>query len=207
MAGKRSYTVPILLIILTILAIVLVLAYSKLLLAQQDQAIKDGKRLSEQYNYTLIFADRLEGGAEALLQEHAATDRIKAARLFGEADSLKSEVLAMLTEAVDRSDTPSHEETTDKLQAAVAALFSESDRTLSSLAEQAGPLTADQTGLLQIVHESAAGMNEALGRFRPPTVDSGYRSMSAGADWVDPALAAGHALIEMASKLGEVMPD
>ena len=201
MTVKRTYTVPVLLIVLTLLAILMVLVYSKLLLTQQAQSIKEGKLLSEQYQDALIFADRLHEGAELLLQEHSTTVRAQAALLLGEAVGVKNDALSLLTEAADRSDSSSNAETAQQVEAAVAALFAESGIVIGGIAEQAGPITEDQTRLLQTVRDGAMAMDEALGRFRPPTVDSGYRSMAAGADWIDPALAAGQALIEMASKL------
>jgi len=200
MEGKRNYTVPVLLVILTVMAILLVLAYSKLLLAQQQRAVEEGRRLAEQYEQAAILANRLQDGADALLQG-ASSDRLQAAWLLGEADGAKKEALKLFEGAIAKAGTPSSEDTAERLQAAMNALFDESGSTLRRLAEQAEPLSADQTALLQAIRDGAASMNESLGRFRLPTVDSGYRSMAAGADWVEPARRASQALIGLAALL------
>ncbi len=200
MEGKRNYTVPILLVIVTVMAILLVLAYSKLLLTQQQQAVEEGRRLADQYEQAVILANRLHDGADALLQG-AVADRVQAAWLIGEADGVKKEALKLFEGATAIADTPSSEDTAEQLQAAMDALFAESDSALHRMAEQTEPLSADQTALLQAVRDGAASMNESLGRFRLPTVDSGYRSMAAGADWVEPARQASHVLIGIAAQL------
>lgn len=200
MEGKRTYTVPILLIIVTVLTILLVLAYSKLLLSQQRQAAEEGLRLAEQYEQAALLANRLQDGAEALLQG-AAADRPQAAWLLGEADGAKKEALKLFKDASSRTDEPSSEDADKQLQDAMDALFAESGGVLSRLAEQAEPLSSEQKAMLQAVRDGAASMNESLGRFRLPTVDSGYRSMAAGVDWVEPALEAGRSLIEIAGQL------
>jgi len=199
--GKRSYTIPILLVILTLMAILLVLAYSKLLLTQQERSIEQGRLLAEQYDHAVILANRLQEGAEALLQNGTEADRAHAAWLLGEADGVKKEALKLFAGASARAGSPSGNATDQQLQAAMDALFAESGSALTRMTEQAEPLSADQTALLQAVRDSAASMSEALGRFHQPTVDSGYRSMAAGADWVDPALSAAGTLIEMAAQL------
>lgn len=197
MEGKRTYTVPVLLILLTALSILLVLSYSKLLLSEQMQKVEHGRLLAEQYEQASIFANRLQDGADALLQGSAA-DRAHAAWLLGGADGTKQEALRLLLDAAERSDPPSPVET-GELQAAFDALFADADDALNRLALQAEPLSADQTAWLQAVRDGAASMNESLGRFRVPTLDSGFRSMAAGAEWVAPALEAGQALIGIAS--------
>lgn len=199
MEGKRTYTVPILLVMMTVLSILLVLVYSKQLLSQQERAVEEGRRLAEQYEGAVILANRLQGGAEALLQG-AAADRPRAAWLLGEADGVKSEALKLFQVAAARAESPS-EEAPAKLEAALDALFAESGSDLSRMAEQAEPLSSGQLALLQAIRDGAASMNESLARFRLPTVDSGYRSMAAGTDWIEPALEAGRALVDIADRL------
>ena len=201
MEGKRSYTIPILLIIITVMAVFLVMSYSKLLLSGQQQSIEDGRRLAEQYQEAALLANRLHDGADALLQGDAAATRAQAAWLFGEASGMKKEALKLFVDASGRSDSSSGSSpAAGQLQAAMDALFAEPESVLNRLAEQPEPLSAEQMSLLQAVRDGAASMSESLARFRPSTVDSGYRSMAAGADWVEPALAASRALIDMAAQ-------
>ena len=202
MAGKRSYTVPILYLALTIMAILLVLSYSKQLLTQQELTLKDGKRLASQYDYALIFADRLHDGAELLLQGNSSADMLKAAVRVGEADAVKAEAGGIFAAALDRGGSSADGESPhDRIEAALAALFDESGGAAIGLAEQEAPYSADQIERLQAVKDASAAMREALSRFRPPTVDAGYRSMAAGVDWVDAAASAAQSLLSLASEL------
>jgi len=198
---KRTYTVPVLLILLTLLAILIVLVYSKLLLLQQEQSKEEGKRLSERYNYALIFADRLKNGSDALLKDGSMTERLKAKEQLGEATMAAGETMGILTEAVHRDSGQSYEEAFKPLSEAMTKMMSEQSGHVYGVAEHEGPLTQEEKDMLLIVRDGAAKMEEELLKFRPPSVDAGFRSMAAGQDWVGPALAAGKALEETAAKL------
>ncbi|MBW5444900.1 hypothetical protein GE107_02325 [Cohnella sp. CFH 77786] len=201
MEGKRTYTVPVLLLILTVMAILLVFVASKLLLAQQKESKETGERLAQQYNYTLIFADRLREGADRLLRDESAANRIAAKKLLGEAAMAGDVSLGLLAEASSRASGKPLKEALKPLSEAMGKIMGEQSGSLYGVAEHEGPLTAAEKDLLAAVRDGAAAMKDKLSVFRPPTGDAGYRSMAAGAGWVDPAADAGRTLIDTAFKL------
>jgi hypothetical protein len=201
MSGKRSYTVPVLLLIMIVMAILLVLSYSKLLLTQQAQNGDAGQRLAERYNYALIFADRLKRGTESLLSDDAMASRLQAKAWLGEAAALKDEVAVLLAEADRRVSGQALAEALVPYVEAMTKLSGEEDGWLVSVASHEGPLEQAEAGALQIVHDGAVRMQEALKQYRPPTGIAGYRRMAAGEEWTAHAVAAGQELIGMAGQL------
>lgn len=201
MASKRSYTVPVLLVIITVMAVFLVLAYSKLLLHQQQQTKEAGQRLAERYNYALMFADRLQQGTDLLLQSEEMKDRLKAKSLLGEAAGTAGETLGILADASRRSGGLSEEEALKPLSEAVTQLMGSPSGSLYVVGEHDGPLTADEQRMLNVVRDGAAQMQQQLKQFRPPTGEAGFRTMNAGEAWVEHALAAGKTLVDTAAKL------
>ncbi|WP_123039806.1 hypothetical protein [Cohnella candidum] len=201
MASKRSYTVPVLLLIITGLAILLMLIYSKLLFTQQKEYTDAGKRLAERYNYALIFADRLGTGADLLLKDGSVADRLKAKKLLGEASMAGGETVGILAEASSRSTGQSFEEAFKPVSEAMTRIMSEQAGNVYGVSEHEGALTAEEKELLTAVRDGASKMKEQLLVFRPPTVDSGYRTMNAGGEWIAQAVAAGQTLIDTAAKV------
>jgi hypothetical protein len=201
--GKRSYTVPVLLVIITVMTILLVLVYSKLLLAEQNRTSEEGGRLAEQYRAAAQFAQRLSDGAGLLAAEDSLVKRLAAKEMLGEAASASGDVVSILTEAAQRSSGHSREQAMLPIAQAMKKIMGEEKGPLGvrQAAEHEGPLTAAEKDMLTAVSEGAAQMLQALEGFRVPTGVAGYRNMSAGEGWIEPALAAGKALEETAAKL------
>jgi hypothetical protein len=201
-AGKRSYTVPILLIIITGMSIMLVMLYSKLLLAQQYQTTEDGQRLAERYNIAVRFAASLSEGTNLLLRDASAADRMRAKAMLGQTSFASGETVGILTEASFRSTGQTREQALLPISMAMSKILHEGKAdNLQHVAEHDGPLSPEEKALLTTVSEGAAEFEQAIGRFRPPTVTAGYRNMAAGQGWVEPAAAAAKALEKMAAKL------
>lgn len=203
MEGKRSYTVPILLLMMTGLAILLVLFFSKLLIAEQAANTEAGKRLAEKYQYALLFADRLHSGSDLLLREGPAPERLKAKMLLGEAVTASGETVGLLAEAVRRHTGQTYEEAYKSLLEAMTAMIGEQSGKIYSVAEHEGPLTGEEKELLLAVRDAAAGMKEQLTTFRLPNSDAGYRNMAAGEGWSEPALKAADILTNLAGQFGQ----
>ena len=78
MSAKRTYTVPILLVIITVMTTMVVMLYSKQLIGNQTKTTEEGKRLAEQYTETERFAERLWDAADLLLKDASPADRLRA---------------------------------------------------------------------------------------------------------------------------------
>jgi len=200
---KRTWTVPILLIIITGLMILLVLTYSRLLVIDLEYKKEEGRLLAKRYNDALLFSARLAEGANLLLQDGQAVHRRQAYLLWGEAKGVSGETLQLLAEAASRSSGEQREEEAAQLQAAVETLAGEEGGLLLRFAEHDGPLTTPQEEALRLVLAGAEAMQAELKLYRPPTLDAGFRQMAAGVDWVEPAAEAGRKLLDLAAQLGE----
>lgn len=200
---KRTWTVPILLLTITGLMILLVLASSRLLLVQLEHNRVKGQLLAERYNYALIFTSRLTEGANLLLQGEQSNDFRQAHLLWGEARGVSGEALQLLAEALSRTSGQSQAEAVEQLQAAMETLTGEAGGWLLRFAERDGPLAAPEEEALRHLLADAEAMHEQLKRFRPPTLDAGFRQMAAGVDWVEPAAAASRQFLDLATQLNE----
>lgn len=201
MEGKRSFTVPVLLLIITVMAVLLVLAYSKLLLTQQAQRADEGRMLARQYKQAALFAAKLKEGADLMLRDDALQTRLQAKTRFGEAAGAAGETAELLAEASSRTSGQSAEAALRPIAEAANAIVGASGGVLYGFAEHEGPLTADEKRVLEQVREEAGRMSRALAAFYVPSGDAAYRNMEAGVGWIDPARNAGEALTDLAAKL------
>lgn len=202
-AGKRTYTVPVLLIIIVVIAILFVLVYSKLLLAQQNEKTATGTRLAEQYNYALLFADRLGTGADLLLNGNTEADKLKGKHDLGAALTAAGETTGLLTEAAFKDGGKSRKETAEPILLAMNAIIG-LDGKLNGIGEHDGPLTEDEKAVLTIVQAGASKLDTVLSGFRVPSGEAGFRQMSDGGDWVAAALEAKSIIEQIAAELKEI---
>lgn len=198
--NKRSYTVPILLILIVVLLTFIIIFYSKLILTQQTQTTDQGKRLSGQYSYALLFADRLHNGAEGMLNAQTETDKIRATRMLGEAKIASGESSAMLTEASHMKSGTLNKDASNPIVLAIDAIMGDGS-VIATVGEHEGPLTQNEMASLTTIRDGSAKIQEALKRFRPPTGEAGFRQMVTVGEWVNPALDATKALEELATNL------
>ncbi|MCD9022999.1 hypothetical protein [Cohnella silvisoli] len=197
---KRSYTVPVLLIIIMVLLTLIIIFYSKLLLTQQTHTTDQGKRLSEQYVYALIFAEKLHDGADKLLTAKTEVERLGAVRMLGQADIASGETSGLLVEARHLRSGQSKEEAAKPIVQAINAIIGEGS-IIATVDKRDGPLTEQEIAALTVIRDGTAQMKEALNRFRPPSGEAGYRQMVTVGEWIQPALEAGKSLENMANKL------
>jgi hypothetical protein len=198
--GKRSYTVPILLIITVVLSTLVVLFYSRLILTQQTQMTDQGQRLAERYSYSVIFVERLHEGVDGMLNAKSEVHRLQAMKKLGEANFASGETAGLLLEAAHLTSGEPREEAGKPIFEAINKVMG-AGSTMATIGEHEGPLTADEISTLTAIRDGAAKMEEALGRFRTPSGEAGYRQMVTIGDWISPALAASEILEQMAADL------
>lgn len=184
--GKRSYTVPVLLVVVTLLSTLCIMFYSTSLLHNQREKTESGQRLAEGYNYAIMFADRLLGGAQGLVKAKSEAGRLDAKEQLGAAAVAGGEAADFLVEALPyylkRDPTDAEKKTIrDSMNSVI--------KKIDNAAEHGGPLTADERSYLSSIAGTAANMAEALKRFRPPSGEAGYRQMQTGGEWVEAAQA------------------
>ncbi|BBI34740.1 hypothetical protein [Cohnella abietis] len=199
---KRSYTIPVLYIIITVLSTFVILSYSKYLLAQQTHTTDQGQRLSEQYNYASLFAKRLHDGAEGLLNAKSESDRLHAVRQLGEAAMASGETVELLIEAayLTPGQSKKKEEAGKPVVEAMKVIIGENGP-MSNIGEHEGPLTGDEIAALTLIRDGVAQMDETLKRFRPILGEAGYRQMITMGEWVAVVNEASQGLQQLAAKL------
>lgn len=182
--SKRSFTLPVLLILVTVLSTLVIMFYSKSLLHDQRMKTETGQRLTEGYNYTIMFVERLQAGAGGLLNAESEAERLEAKEQLGAAAIAGGEAERFLIEALPYSlkRDPGDEEK-KSIQEAMDALLEQ----IGPAGEHDGPLTADERSNLSRISGVASNMAEALQTFRPPSGEAGYRQMETGGGWVEAA--------------------
>lgn len=198
--GKRTFTVPILLIIIVIMSTLIVILYSKLLISQQQHTTDQGQRLSEQYSYALLFVDRLQNGADTLLNAKSDADKQHAMKMLGEATIASGETLGLLVEAAHLDSGLDREEAAKPLMLAFNA-FIGLEGIVTKLEERESPLSSDEIVALTILRDGGKQMQESLKRFRPPSGEAGFRQMMTLSEWIAPALDAAKKLERIAADL------
>jgi hypothetical protein len=196
---KRSYTAPIIFIVLVVLLTLIIVVYTKYLTTKQVHTTDQGKQLAEQYVYAQVYADRLRDGAEGLLNAKTEAERLRAVRLLGEADLASSETVGLFVEAAHLTSGQSREEAAKPLFAAMTAVMGE-ESALTAVGEHEGELTGEEIAMLTLVRDSAAQMQQALDKFRAPSGEAGFRQMVTVAEWVPNAVEASKSLEQLAKQ-------
>jgi hypothetical protein len=202
--GKRSYMVPILLVIIVVLATLIMLFYSRLILTEQKQTTDQGLRLAERYGYAILFANRLHDGAEGLLNAKSEAHRLQAMKKLGEANIASGETAALLIEAAHLTLGKPREEAGKPIFKAINKVIGVGSK-MAAIGEHEGPLTTDEISTLTTVRDGVAKMEEALGRFRLPSGEAGFRHMVTVGDWINPAREASEKLEQMAADVNKIM--
>jgi len=197
---KRTYTVPILLVIIVLLATFIMISYSKLLFTQQEQVTERGKGLSEQYGYAMLFADRLNASVDGLLNAKSEIDRLRAMKLLGEAELASGEATGLLTEAENRHSGQKKEEAAKPILEAFHALIGEDSAVLKAI-EHEGPLTTEEIAELTLIRDGMAQLQNILKGFRLPSAEAGFRQMITLGEWIDVSIEANKSLQQLAAKL------
>jgi hypothetical protein len=197
---KRSYTVPILLLIIAGLSVLIVVLYSRLLLTEQSRTTDEGKRLAERYNIAMAFAGSLHEGAVEMLSGTSEAKRLNAKEQFGEAFAFSGETVGLFADAARLSGGKSADDANKKMMLAINEVIG-FNSPLSAVGEHDGPLNEQDIAILSAVLDGSLQIQTALQQFTPPTGAAGFRQMSAGGDWVAAAKGARQALEALAGKL------
>ncbi|WP_256760183.1 hypothetical protein [Cohnella sp. WQ 127256] len=197
---KRSYTIPVLFIIMVIMTTLIIIYCSKYLLSQQEHTTDQGQRLAEQYNYALVFAGKLHDGADLLLTSKSQAETIRAAKMLGEANLASSETTSLFIEATQLKSGQTKEDASARLRIAMSAIVGP-DNQMSTIGEHEGSLTQEEIAQLTLVRDGAAQMQQALNGFRPPSSEDGFRQMVRLGNWVEFAKGASLSLEQLAAKL------
>ncbi|MBB6729718.1 hypothetical protein [Cohnella zeiphila] len=196
MSGKRTYTVPILLLIATVLATLIVILLSRLLIDGQADKLDKGKRLAEGYNDCLAYAGILKDDARALSGTAAAVDRLAVKERIGQVPPVSSACGKTLSESGVQSGQ-TQEEAESAVSAAMQTIWSK----LEPIGNHDGPLTQDELDTLQKIGDAGEKLETTLKQYEVPTGDDRFRQMEAGIDWVGPAGQTVKQLQDLASAL------
>ncbi|MFC5532118.1 hypothetical protein [Cohnella yongneupensis] len=200
--NKRSFTVPVLLLIIVTLAILCILFYSKNLLSGQNEQSEAGKRLAEKYVNAQAYAALLQGGAEQLLNATSEIDRLHAKEKLGEARFALGETQSLIADAIRLQSGQSDEQIEASLSGMNKALGAE-DSLLNTAGEHDGPLTESEKTALTAVVAVAKDAEAALKRYLVPSGVGGYRIMADGGEWIDAVMEAKSSLDALAVTLSE----
>lgn len=179
MSAKRKYTVPVMLVIITLLTFLIVVLFSRVLLDGQSLKTERGERLASGYNYCISYAGSLKSAVSGLLEAKDEVARLPAKIEQGKFEQSAGGCQSLLTESGIRSGMSEEAAT-----AAVSEPFQKINDGLAPIGNHAGPLTAEERTLLTAVSAAADKLNVALTAYTPPTGSDRFRQMQAGVDWV-----------------------
>jgi competence protein ComGC len=199
---KRSFTVPILLVIIVILSILCVLYYSKQLLAEQNEKTDTGMRLAEKYVHTQAYAELLHKGAEQLLNATSEVDRLQAKEKLGEARFASTEAMSLITDAIGMQTGQTNEQAKASI-AGIEAVLGGENSLLHTVGEHDGPLTEAEKAILSEVSAESAKAEAALKDFLAPSGVAGYRIMAEGGEWIAAVLETKLSFDALAQSLSE----
>lgn len=196
---KRSYTVPVLLVLIFIVMVLLVMSYSKLLLLQQSEMTDKGEALAKSYSHAVRMADNLSQAMEEL-RSGEPDKQLQAMKRLGEASVAAEAAAPLFVEARLLSSAGKRSELMEEIDREREVLFDEGGK-LGGLGMHQGELTETELAVADAVQEASAQLTAKLATFRPPSGEAGYRQMSAGGAWVAVAAEAS----EIVAELGEQM--
>ncbi len=194
--GKRTYTVPILLILLTLMAILIVVLFSRLLLDNQSLKTERGHRLAERYASCQSYANALEEYASGMLSAKDEGSRMAAQALQGGLGPTGDECRGLLYEAGIRAGA-SKEEALNGAAQPIAAIREK----LDPIGKQGGEPAAADRKTLETIHGGAVELQQTLQSYAVPTGDQRYRQMQAGVEWLPVARQALNQLQQLAAGL------
>lgn len=196
METKRSYTVPILLVLMVIMGIVIVTLLTRLLVAEQKIRTEEGRQLAAQYAACVAFGEGLDREAEALAAADSPVDRLPVKARLGALMPLAQPCAELLVEAAGRAG-----EDRERAEADIRAALRTVEERLLPAGDHEGPLTEDEARLAAAAAEAAAAWTEALRVYRVPDSDQNYRIMAGGGPWIEAARQAAAALLALADRL------
>ncbi|CAI6018004.1 hypothetical protein [Cohnella sp. JJ-181] len=180
MPGKKKYTVPIMLVIITLLTFLIVVLFSRVLLDGQSLKTERGERLAASYNYCLLYANALKETADGLLEAGDDASRMQAARAQGKLELAGGECAAgVLVQAGTRSGLSEEAATS-----AASAPLRKIEGALQRFGTRIGALTDEERTSLTAAAAAADKLAAELRAYTPPTGADRFRQMQAGVDWV-----------------------
>lgn len=196
MEGKRSYTVPVLLVLMVIMGIVIVTLLTRWLVAEQKIRTDEGRQLAAQYAACVSFGEGLEREAEALAETDSAVKRLPVKARWGALMPVAQTCADLLVEAAVRAG-----ESRERADAGIRAALRTVEERLAPVGNHEGPLTEEEARLVAAAAEAAGAWTEALGAYRVPTSDQNYRIMAGGGPWIEAAQEAAAVLRKLADRL------
>lgn len=190
---KRSYTVPILLILLTFSLIGNVFFYSQDLQNGQDTKQRDGQSI---INHGLAAKAHVDAALDVLNGLASSTTADRAAKLYELGQSSAGQVDLMLFIGDARRHTVSPAISNDESVKALQALNSQ----IAAIGGMTGELTAEDNQLIQSVQSLYSKLKEQLASFKLESGDKLVEmSVLTGGSWVDTGLALEQAIVEAQS--------
>lgn len=197
MEKKRNFTIPVLLIIATLLFFAIVVLFSKLLLTEQSAKTDKGVRLASSYNYCLLLASTLSNDVGRLADTDSAAARLP---IKGDIGKLELEMgecgVGVMVKAQELNGTQQ-----DQAMLAINDVFNTLKPKVSDLGNHDGPLTDDELETVRKVQSAGAEITKTLQEYALPTGDDRYRQMAAGAEWPGIALKAFKQMQDLAAAL------
>lgn len=190
MPKKRSYTVPILLVLLTFSLIGNVFFYSLDLQNGQDTKQRDGQSI---INHGLAAKAHVDAALDALNGLAASTAADRAAKLYelGQASAGQADLALFIDDARRHTVSPSIEgELSGKALQALNSQF-------AVIGSITGELTSEDEQLIQSMQALYSKLKEHLASFKLESGDKLVEiSMLTGGSWVDTGLALEQAVVE-----------
>lgn len=197
MEKKRTYTVPVLLIIATLLVFVIVVLFSKLLLTEQSAKTDNGKRLASSYNYCLALASTLNNDVGRLADTNSSTARLPIKGDIGKLDLEMGECgVGVIVKAQELNGTKQ-----DQAMLAINDAFKTLKDKVVNLGNHDGPLTEGELKTVQTVQAGGAEIFKTLQEYTLPTGDDRYRQMASNVEWPDIVLRAFKQMQDLAASL------
>ena len=195
-AARRSYTIPVMLLIMVILGIIIVTLLTRLLVTEQRLVTHEGKRLAKGYAACVSLGAQAVPALEALLAAETAVDRLPVKAQLGALQPLADGCTELIAEAAARAGNNPPE-----AEAAVRDALDRIAAKFGPVGNHDGPLTEGERAMVEAALDTAKAWSDALRVYRVPESDQNYRLMEGGGPWVDAAVRAASLLEELAGRL------
>lgn len=196
MPTKRTYTVPVLLVIATILVFVIVVLFSKLLLTEQSAKTDEGMRLASSYNYCTAFAGLLNNEVGNLANTADAVARLPVKEKIGQIGIALGECANVLYQAQTKNGVKKED-----ASAAISDVMQTLSGKLENLGNHDGRLTDEELATVKTMQAAGAEIGKTLQAYAVPTGNDRYRQMAAGAEWPGVAMQAFKQMQDLAAAL------